>query len=325
MTDQEKLNQLFERINQLIEKGEFSRKAVSFVKGDADDDGGIPFRITELRVDRESEVVKPNGAVLKDYKDNPIVLFSHGYSSHGFIPIGRMDPKTFDITDQYFDSKIYFDDDGDDPFAKMIASKVKNKFLTKGSIGFRTITASSEPLLPKQRGRSILKWELMEYSIVPVPALTTSGRKGEWEDFKIQCKDFGHPIDERFMYETYGIVNDTHYGEIGDEKIGVSWELLKDYLGLSNTATKEQVLSELKEGRVLSGKNRKLISTAVGATKEAIEALEKLLEATNPEPEPTPEPEKDTPEIQSGSTSFLQDIRLENEIASLSMKLTETN
>jgi len=41
-------------------------------------------------------------------------------------------------------------------------------------------------------------------------------------------------------------------------------------------------LKEIKEGRVLSEKNRKLIQNAISQMKEAISALEKLLEATEP-------------------------------------------
>ncbi len=54
--------------------------------------------------------------------------------------------------------------------------------------------------------------------------------------------------------------------------------------------TKEAIDSEIKEGRVISSKNRKLIADAITQMKEAIKALDVLLEAT----EPAKEDEKTT-------------------------------
>ncbi len=57
-------------------------------------------------------------------------------------------------------------------------------------------------------------------------------------------------------------------------------------------------LSELraKEGRVLSGENRKRIEDAIGSLKEATDALQGLLAATEPKAAPVPAPTIATPE-----------------------------
>ena len=57
-------------------------------------------------------------------------------------------------------------------------------------------------------------------------------------------------------------------------------------------------LSELraKEGRVLSGENRKRIEDAIGSLKEATDALQGLLAATEPKAAPVPAPAVATPE-----------------------------
>lgn len=59
-----------------------------------------------------------------------------------------------------------------------------------------------------------------------------------------------------------------------------------------------QALSELraKEGRILSGENRKRIEEAVGSLKQATDALNDLLAATDPKAAPVPPPAAPTPE-----------------------------
>ncbi len=52
----------------------------------------------------------------------------------------------------------------------------------------------------------------------------------------------------------------------------------------------------LKEGRILSGENRKRIEDAIGSLKEATDALQGLLAATEPKAAPVPAPAIATPE-----------------------------
>ena len=56
----------------------------------------------------------------------------------------------------------------------------------------------------------------------------------------------------------------------------------------------KEIITDVKEGRVISSKNRKVITDAIGATKDAVAALEKLLELS--EPTPKEEPVKVIPE-----------------------------
>lgn len=62
--------------------------------------------------------------------------------------------------------------------------------------------------------------------------------------------------------------------------------------------TRLQALSELraKEGRILSGENRRRIEEAVGSLKQATDALNDLLAATDPKAAPVPPPAAPTPE-----------------------------
>lgn len=236
-------------------QGQYISKTLA-IKEDTPD-GIIPFRLTELKVDRQGEVVKPDGAVLKDYRDNPIVLFAHGYGEQGQIPVGKILPDTFDKTKQYLDANVEFD--LKDAFANMIYNKLKDGFLSTGSIGFKPITISKEPILPQQTGVTHEKWELLEFSVVPIPSLTSARVHREYEEFKTTCREYGHCFNEDYLvpklYDEYEFV--------------IKKELEPDI----NT----------KEGRVLSGKNRKIIQNSVSAMKEAIEVLDSLLEVTESE------------------------------------------
>jgi HK97 family phage prohead protease len=144
----------------------------------------IKFRLTELRVDRHGEVVVPEGIILDTYKSNPVVLYGHGWDlMQGDIPIGKIDPESFDINKEYVDANVVFDVEND-PFAKMIYRKVKDKFLNSGSIGFRPIEILKEAVLDGQKGDTITKWELMEFSIVPFPANIGAIALNSWNEYK---------------------------------------------------------------------------------------------------------------------------------------------
>ena len=153
----------------------------------ANDDGSITMRLTTLTVDRHGEVVKPDGVILKNYIKNPIVLFQHGWSEQGMIPIGRILPDTIVVTKKYIDASIMFDEN--DEFAAKVADKLRNGFLNAGSIGFRRIETSEEPILAHQSGVTFIKWELYEFSIVPIPANPEAVRKEEFARFRKYCID----------------------------------------------------------------------------------------------------------------------------------------
>jgi hypothetical protein len=134
-------------------------------EGEQRPEGVIPFRLTQKIVDRDSEVILPRGAQLENYKKNPVFQWAHDLR---LPPIGRIIPDTLVITEDFIDGDAKFD--LEDPFAKMIYNKYKNKFLNAGSIRFIPIERSEEQVLEGQKGSTYTKWELLEFSAVPVPA-----------------------------------------------------------------------------------------------------------------------------------------------------------
>jgi len=170
------------------------------------EDGTVDFILTKKVVDRDSEVILPAGAKVDDYKKNPVVLWAHDMR---IPPIGKIIPETLAISDEEVSAKVQFD--LQDPFSKLIHNKLKSGFLNAGSIRFRPLTWSDVPALPDQKGWTINEWELLEFSVVPVPANQAALKKmlasagGEIEDKAFQIiKDFF--TDDNFDHTPEGWV-----------------------------------------------------------------------------------------------------------------------
>ncbi len=168
----------------------------------ANSDGSTKFRLTERRVDRDGEVIEPEGVRLDNFKLNPIVLWGHGRggllpSGASPVPIGKINPDTMKQTHRFIDGDVTFD--MDDPFASLIAGKVENGFLNTGSIGFIPITVSDDTVLPNQTGVTFLESELLEFSIVPIPALQTATARREFDDLVSKSIEYDHPLATEYV------------------------------------------------------------------------------------------------------------------------------
>lgn len=116
--------------------------------------------------------VLTDGIDIKNFKKNPIMLFNHERYSWGADtyngPIGRWDNITKKDGVLYAEPVI----DDEDPKGKIISNKVEKDFIRAASIGFRIISTSEDPklLVPGQTRATVTKCELIEISIVDVPA-----------------------------------------------------------------------------------------------------------------------------------------------------------
>ena len=154
----------------------------------------IRFRLTEKKVDRDGDVILPDGIMLDEFKKNPIVLFGHGYGSdtQGRIPIGKIDINSFEITKEYMDADVIFDATGKDNFAAMIFDKVKNGYLNTGSIRFMPKVYDFDPVIDGQTGVTVTSCELIEYSIEPIPSNTGAVA------MRSAVKSFQKELEEKF-------------------------------------------------------------------------------------------------------------------------------
>lgn len=112
--------------------------------------------------DRMDEVLDPLGVDLKNFNKNPVVLWAHQYDQP---PIGKA-LWTKREGDTGILSKVKF---APTPFAQEIFQLYKGGFLKAFSVGF--IPKEHEDGDGEKTPRRIYKkWEMLEYSAVPVPA-----------------------------------------------------------------------------------------------------------------------------------------------------------
>lgn len=192
-------------VKEIFEKVEGDKHYAPSYVVKANEDGSTRFRLTERRVDRDGEVVESEGGRLDNFKLNPVVLWGHGRTGlmGGFqgsispIPIGKIDPDSIKQTKRYIDGDVIFDEE--DPFAALIGNKVRNGFLNTGSIGFAPITVSEEAVLPNQTGVTFVQWELLEFSIVPIPALQTATARRDFDDLVSKSIEYNHPLATEYI------------------------------------------------------------------------------------------------------------------------------
>lgn len=148
--------------------------------------------ISTRTVDRAKEVLVPGGAILSQYKQNPVVLWAHDYSQP---PIGKSE--WLKVDDYGIKSKTLY---AETERAEEVWQLIKGGFIKTSSVGFIPIESTYKGQsgwsdliekynslwntdLEKDNVRYITtKWALLEYSDVPVPcnpdALVTEVAKG---------------------------------------------------------------------------------------------------------------------------------------------------
>ena len=142
----------------------------------------IEYVFTDETVDRYGDVVIAKGADLKNYMTNPVVLTFHDY--HQF-PVGRALKVWIDKDERAVKGYVLFlDNRVDDTGLSETAFKfAKAGAMNTGSIGFLPIDwrmATEDDIkdrnMPKY-GAVYEKWELLEFTLCPVPANPSARRK----------------------------------------------------------------------------------------------------------------------------------------------------
>ncbi len=118
--------------------------------------------ISTASVDRDKDVIDPKGWRLDNYKKNPVVLWQH---NRNLPPIAR----TTDIrvSGQRVLATMEFAPEGASPLADEIHNLVAAGFLHSTSVGFLPIRSVYNS---ERGGHDILEAELLEFSIVNIPA-----------------------------------------------------------------------------------------------------------------------------------------------------------
>lgn len=157
-------------------------------------------------IDRHGEVIDNKGWELENYKKNPVILFAHDSSQP---PVAKAIEVGLEKGKLKF--KIKFPDEGVYPFADTIYKLYKGGFMKASSVGFMPIEWKDGDGTEKSPWRTYTKAELLELSLVPVPAnpqaLVTSKElkkaydmnvidQDEWTKFCEVVKTLEEPEDE---------------------------------------------------------------------------------------------------------------------------------
>lgn len=122
----------------------------------------ITFTISTAAIDREDDVIAVDGWDLENYLKNPVVLWGHDY---GGLPVakamevGTVDDKLMAV-DRFTPRDVH-------PFGFMVYQLVRGEFLRATSVGFHPIEYVYND---DHKGYDFNRQELLEHSIVPVPA-----------------------------------------------------------------------------------------------------------------------------------------------------------
>ncbi len=119
----------------------------------SEDTGTFNVVISNSTKDRQGEIVDQNGWDLTNYKNNPVVLWAHNYST---LPVGVCD--SIEVINGELTAKGRF---APHAFAQDVRKLYEAGMLPATSVGF---------IAKEMEGNKILKAELLEFSFVPVPA-----------------------------------------------------------------------------------------------------------------------------------------------------------
>mgnify|MGYP001022744564 CR=1 FL=1 len=123
-------------------------------------------------VDRDGDILIASGAQLENYLKNPVVLYGHNY--YGFPVAKTLEVEV--VVGKGLRTRFQFAPEGTHADIDAVRSLWEGGFLNAASVGFRPLKwqerkPSADENFPSWYApRIYTEWELLEWSIVPVPA-----------------------------------------------------------------------------------------------------------------------------------------------------------
>ena len=250
--------------------------------------------------DRDNDTINPEGWDLSDYEKNPVILWAHDYSEP---PIGKAIDNW--IQDGQLRQKIKFAPKEANPFAEQVYQLYKGGFLNAVSVGF---DPKEWDWSDEEEGNIDFEQQvLLETSAVPVPsnpeALQVAGKEGvdtsmvqkwaknvlkEEEDYDFDKREVGAYLADIWDVTTGEALNlmDALNPTEPQDRRAIAALVAREYEGLSvddvlevlaeaegnENATESDEVKQVKDGRVLSTRNKELLE-------EAKEDIEMVLQA----------------------------------------------
>jgi HK97 family phage prohead protease len=133
----------------------------------SEDEGSrsVTFTISTESVDRMGDTIDQAGWQLDAYRKNPVVLWAHDSSS---LPVAKAPKIWIDKTKLKADAE--FTPAGMARFNDTVFDMVKGGFLNATSVGFAPLKYAFVDDPNRKWGIDFMEQELLEFSVVPVPA-----------------------------------------------------------------------------------------------------------------------------------------------------------
>lgn len=215
--------------------------------------------LSTAKEDRHGEVVKQNWQ-LKNFKNNPVVLDSHNYNSIFHI-LGKM-PK-IGVKDGNLQGDIQF---ATMTFEGFMAEKmVEAGFVNTGSVGFIPLEFSDKGEIEKS--------ELLEFSLVSVPANAEALFEKKKKEFKEDCRcETFKKTNKGFVCAVCGKTVDNeekHINNQSDPKKNIKLEALKRIVKDKERRKKEilkeslAVIRRLQRDEVDVNRKRQMVNRVI--------------------------------------------------------------
>lgn len=140
------------------------RKEIALVEAGTGGSELVDYVLSSEAVDRPGDTIKASGWRDDNYAKNPVILFGHDYGS---LPVGRMTGARAVDGARYVGKGVEFTPRDLYPFGHMVGGLVRGGYLPAGSVGFQPLKWAFNE---ERGGVDFLEQELLEFSVVPVPA-----------------------------------------------------------------------------------------------------------------------------------------------------------
>lgn len=122
--------------------------------------------ITTEDIDRSGDIVRATGAKIDLFMRNPVILWGHDYSEPAIAKAVALEI----IPGRGIRAQFVFPEEGINPKADVVRKLWASGFLNAVSIGFIPIVSESMDSKNPFGSQEYKEWELLEFSIVNVPA-----------------------------------------------------------------------------------------------------------------------------------------------------------
>lgn len=225
------------------------------------DNGFYEITASTSAIDRQGDSIDQAGWDLVNFKSNPVLLWAHDYGS---LPIGKV--TDINVVDGSLKAVFEFAPEDANPRAAQIQKLYEGGYINASSVG----------LIPKERnGHVITKAELLELSLVPVPANQEALRlaiNNKSIDVSLIETDLekGEVAEEEEFSITAGLLACIDGDTENNEEIAKALNLnTEDVAKFIDTVCE-------KAGKRLSKKTIKQIDLSIASMQESIKSLENL-------------------------------------------------